>query len=103
MSRPKAAQRVAAANVAASLAALLSPARAEASRRNGAKSNGPKTPEGKARASRNALTHGLRAGQHVVVEGESPEAFAAFEAALVADLAPDGALQALLAGRIARA
>jgi hypothetical protein len=103
MSRPKAAQRAAASNVAASLAALLSPARAEASRRNGARSKGPKSSEGKARASRNALKHGLCAEQHVVVEGESPAAFAAFEAALIADLAPAGALQMLLAGRIARA
>jgi hypothetical protein len=103
MSRAKAASRAAASNVAASLAALLSPARAEASRRNGAKSRGPATPEGKARTSRNALKHGLCAGHHVVVEGESPEAFAAFEAALVDDLAPAGALQKLLAGRIARA
>jgi hypothetical protein len=103
MSRPKAAQRAAAANVAASLAALLSPARAEASRRNGAKSKGPVTPEGKARASRNALKHGLCAEHHVVVEGECPKTFAAFEAALIGDLAPVGALQMLLAGRIARA
>jgi hypothetical protein len=103
MSRPKAAQRAAASNVAASLAALLSPARAEASRNNGARSRGPKTPQGKARASRNALKHGLCAGHHVVIEGESPEAFVAFEAALVADLAPAGTLQTLLAGRIARA
>jgi hypothetical protein len=103
MSRPKAVSRAAASNVAASLAALLSPARAEASRNNGAKSKGPKTAEGKARSSRNALRHGLCAEKHVVVEGESPEAFAAFEAALLDDLAPEGALQALLAGRIARA
>jgi hypothetical protein len=104
MSSPKAASRAAAPNaVAASLAALLSPARAEASRRNGARSKGPKTPEGKAHASRNALKHGLRAEHHVVVEGASPEAFAAFEAALLDDLAPEGALQTLLAGRIARA
>jgi hypothetical protein len=103
MSRPKAAQRAAAANVTATLAALLSPARAEASRKNGARSRGPKTAEGKARASRNALKHGLCASRHVIVDGESPEEFAAFEAALVADLAPAGALQMLLAGRIARA
>jgi hypothetical protein len=98
MPRAKAAQRVAASNVAASLAALLSPARAEASRKNGAKSHGPVTPEGKGRSSRNALRHGLCAEKHVVVDGESAEAFAAFEAALVADLAPEGALQARLAG-----
>jgi hypothetical protein len=103
MSRPKAASRAAAANVATSLAALLSPARAEASRKNGARSRGPVTSDGKARSSRNALKHGLCAEHHVVVEGESPEAFAAFEAALLADLAPEGALQTLLAGRIVRA
>jgi hypothetical protein len=103
ISSPKAAPGAAASNPIASLAALLSPARAAASRRNGEKSRGPKTPEGKARASRNALKHGLRAEKHVLVAGESAEAFAAFEAALVADLAPQGALQTLLAGRIARA
>ena len=103
MSRPKAASRAAASNVAASLAALLSPARAEASRKNGARSKGPKTPEGRARSARNALKHGLCAETFVVVAGESAEAFAAFEAALLDDLAPEGALQTLLAGRIARA
>jgi hypothetical protein len=103
MSRPNAAARAAAANVAVSLAALLSPARAEASRKNGAKSRGPKTPDGKARSAQNALKHGLRAEKHIVVAGESAEAFAAFEAALLDDLAPQGALQTLLAGRIARA
>jgi hypothetical protein len=103
MPRAKAAQRVAAANVTASLAALLSPARAEASRRNGAKSKGPRTAEGKARSAQNALKHGLRAQKFVVVGDEDPREFAAFEAALVSDLAPEGALQALLAGRIARA
>jgi hypothetical protein len=103
MPRAKAAQRVAAQNVTATLAALLSPARAEASRKNGASSKGPVTPEGKARSAQNALKHGLRAEKHVVVGGESPAAFTAFEAALLADLAPEGALQTLLAGRIARA
>jgi hypothetical protein len=85
------------------LAALLSPARAAASRRNGAKSCGPKTPQGKACSSQNALKHGLRAQKFVVVAGESPKEFEALEAALVEELAPDGALQGLLAARIARA
>jgi len=78
-------------------------ARAEASRRNGAQSRGPKTPEGKARSAQNALQHGLRAQKFVVVGDEKAAEFAALEAALSDELAPDGALQGLLAGRIARA
>jgi len=78
-------------------------ARAEASRRNGAKSRGPKTPEGKARASQNALKHGLRAGKHVVLPDEDAAAFAALEAALLEDLAPVGALQTVLARQIVSA
>jgi len=81
----------------------LADARAAASRRNGAQSRGPKTPEGKARSAQNALKHGLRAQKFVVVGDEKAAAFAALEAALTDELAPDGALQGLLAGRIARA
>jgi hypothetical protein len=81
----------------------LSPARAAASRSNGARSRGPKTPEGKARSAQNALKHGLRAQQCIVLPGERAAAFEAFEAALLADLAPQGALQTVLAQRIVAA
>jgi hypothetical protein len=81
----------------------LAVARAEASRRNGARSRDPKTPEGKARASQNALKHGLRAQKFVVIGDERAQEFAALEAALSEELAPEGALQELLACRIARA
>jgi hypothetical protein len=81
----------------------LSPARAAASRRNGATSRGPKTPEGKARSAQNALKHGMRAQQCIVLPGERAAAFEAFEAALLADLAPQGALQTVLAQRIVAA
>jgi hypothetical protein len=77
--------------------------RAAASRRNGAKSRGPKTAEGKARSAQNALKHGFRAQKHLVLPGEDAAAFQALEAALLADLAPDGALQGVLAQRIVSA
>jgi hypothetical protein len=48
------------------------PAQIEASRRNGARSKGPVTAEGKARASRNALKHGLTATHHLVPRTRSP-------------------------------
>ncbi len=46
----------------------------EAARRNGAKSRGPKTAEGKAVSSRNALRHGL-ASQSVLLPHESQDEF----------------------------
>jgi hypothetical protein len=78
----------------------LSAARAEASRRNGAKSRGPKTPEGKARSAKNALKHGLRAEKFVLLHDEDADQFEAMAEALADDLAPVGALQALLARRL---
>jgi hypothetical protein len=78
----------------------ISNARAEASRKNGARSRGPRTEAGKARASQNALKHGLRAAKHLVLPAENPAAFRAIEAALLEELAPDGALQAVLARQI---
>jgi hypothetical protein len=79
----------------------VSHARAEASRRNGAKSRGPRTPDGKARSSRNALKHGLRAATHVVLLDEDWDEFRALEGALLAELTPVGAVQAILVQRIA--
>jgi hypothetical protein len=81
----------------------LSSARAEASRRNGAKSRGPGTPEGKARSARNALKHGFRAQTRVVLAAEDGAAFEAHETALMEELAPEGALQTVLARRIVAA
>ena len=46
----------------------------EANRLNAQKSTGPRTPEGKAASSQNAVTHGLRA-RAVVLPGEDQQAF----------------------------
>ena len=81
----------------------LSSARAEASRHNGAKSKGPKTAEGKARSEQNALKHGLRAQKHMLLPGESAAEYQRLEAALLEELAPEGALQTVLARRVVAA
>jgi hypothetical protein len=86
---------------ARSAAVPVSNARAEGSRKNGAKSRGPKTLEGKARSAQNALKHGLRAQKYVVLPEEDAAEFAGLEAAMIEELAPVGALQTVLARRVA--
>jgi len=78
-------------------------ARARASRINGARSRGPRTAAGKARSAGNALKHGLCAIKHVVLPDEDAVAFVALEKALLEELAPVGALQAVLARQIVSA
>jgi hypothetical protein len=87
---------------AASRAAVtVSNARAAASRKNGARSRGPRTEEGKARSAQNALRHGLRAQKYLVLPEEDAAEFADLETALLEELAPVGALQTVLAQRVA--
>jgi hypothetical protein len=62
---------------------------------------GPKTAAGKARSARNALKHGLRAAKYHVLPDESATEFAVHEAAILEELAPVGALQTVLARRVA--
>jgi hypothetical protein len=83
------------------VAVSVSSARAEASRKNGAKSRGPRTEEGKARSAQNALRHGLRAQKYVVLPEEDAREFADLQAAMIEELAPVGALQVVLARRVA--
>jgi hypothetical protein len=70
-----------------------------ANRQNGKKSTGPRSPAGKAKVTRNALKHGLLA-QAALLPGEDGRRFQAFAHALLHDLQPVGALQALLADEI---
>ena len=78
-----------------------SPAQIEAARRNGARSRGPVTPEGKARASRNALKHGLAALEHLVLDGEDPAELEALTARLLTEVGPESEIEARLVRRMA--
>lgn len=78
---------------------MPTPAQIAANRRNARKSTGPTSAEGKARASRNAVTHGLWAKDGVIA-GEDPAEFAAFQQAMLAELRPVGVRQQMVAERI---
>ena len=59
---------------------------------NAAHSTGPRTVEGKARVCQNALRHGLIAA-HLVVRDDERESFEQLRADLLAELAPQGAVE----------
>jgi hypothetical protein len=65
---------------------------AAANAANAQLSTGPKTEEGKARSSRNAVKHGLTSKQRVIAPGEE-EQFADLHDSLLDQLAPTGALE----------
>jgi hypothetical protein len=86
------------------MSALTTPAkprlsRAEAARANGANSKGPKTAQGKAKSSQNALKHGLTA-KWLTLPGEDVEAYLEFHEGVCTDLKPMGFLEQVLADRI---
>ena len=73
--------------------------RAEANRLNAQKSTGPRTAEGKARSSMNAVKHGL-AAQTALLPGEDPAELEALAQSLAAEFRPLGALGAILLQRV---
>jgi hypothetical protein len=74
---------------------------AEANRRNALVSTGPKTPEGKAQSSRNALRHGLACAVPVVPGLERVEDWEDYRKGILESLAPVGTLEEALAQRVA--
>ncbi len=83
---------------------VVSEKQRRANRQNAEKSTGPKTAAGKARASRNALNHGLLA-KDVIITGtdfnENRAEFDAFLADLCGELKPRGLIEETLVERIA--
>jgi hypothetical protein len=77
---------------------MASIAQIQANRSNAQKSTGPRTAEGKATASRNAVKHGLLAEQ-VVIHGEDPAQFEMYREGMLAELGPQGAVEEMLAER----
>jgi hypothetical protein len=77
---------------------MASQAQVEANRANAAKSTGPKTDQGKAVVSQNAVKHGLLAEQ-VVIKGEDPGEFEFYREAMMKELCPVGEVESMLAER----
>jgi hypothetical protein len=64
----------------------------DANRQNARKSTGPRTPEGKARVSKNAITHGFTS-RDIVIPGESQESFDALHAGFLESFRPTDAFE----------
>jgi len=72
-------------------------AQTKANRKNAQKSTGPKTDEGKAAVSQNAVKHGLFAQS--VIYGENEGDYEAFHSKMFAEIDPVGAVELMLAER----
>ena len=70
----------------------------EANRQNAQKSTGPKTAEGKAAVSKNAVKHGLFID--LLIRGENEAYYEVFYNEMLANLAPVGSVETMLAERI---
>jgi hypothetical protein len=79
---------------------MSSEKRIAANRRNARRSTGPKTPEGKARSSRNARKHGLLS-KDITLPEENPEDFRQLLQAYCDDLQPVGETEEFLVHEIA--
>ena len=78
---------------------MATKAQIDANRENAKKSTGPRTDEGKAVSSQNAVKHGLCA-REAVIHGEDPAQFELYREAFLADLRPVGPVETMLAERV---
>ena len=78
---------------------MATQAQINANRQNAKKSTGPRTARGKEVVSQNAVKHGLCAKKNVI-RTESQEEFDLFQDEMIADLAPAGGMELMLAKRI---
>ncbi|MCX5644667.1 MAG: hypothetical protein NTZ17_08265 [Phycisphaerae bacterium] len=78
---------------------MTSAAQELANRSNAQKSTGPRTAQGKAAVTQNAVQHGLLA-KEVVIKGEDPGEFEFYRDQMLAELAPAGQMESMLAQRI---
>jgi hypothetical protein len=78
---------------------MASEAQVQANRANAQKSTGPRTPEGKAVVAQNAVRHGL-AARLEVIRGEDQAEFDRHREEMLAELAPVGARESMLAERV---
>ena len=76
-----------------------SPRKMAANRANAARSTGPKSEQGKARSSMNAVRHGL-AARAALLPGEDPAELEQLAREMEADLRPAGAAERELVGRV---
>jgi hypothetical protein len=74
----------------------VSPKQLRANRRNAQRSTGPRTDEGKSRAAKNAIVHGILC-RDLLMPGEDPKEFEAFRDLLLDGLQPQDFLERLMA------
>lgn len=79
---------------------MTSKRQTEANRRNALQSTGPRTPEGRAASSKNAITHGVLSNKFLAGH-ESNEAFQVLLEGLIAEFEPETAIESLLVERLA--
>ena len=79
---------------------MLSDRKLQSNRLNAQKSTGPRTTEGKARSSLNAVKTGLFSGRTIVLPGEAQEDYNALRDAILEDVDQSDVFELLLADRI---